>query len=209
MIKLKPTFGQTCTAALFAITDERRKANLPVTREALGPLFAEAIDKLDAERPKVGKAKRSKVEQSALFDALAAACGVDPREITNGMGATIGTALADISSVTPDLAAAEIDLRAARYRREHQGWSLTPQSLAKYWGELGGPVGERKQYSASAATNALSPQDFIPEPDGWRTTLANDRYVDEITLGMDWSAIRHATRKHILKRLEEALAETP
>lgn len=81
--------------------------------------------------------------RDTLFDGLCIACGINPNEVTRPAGATIGTALADIAAVTPDLTPEAMSQRAARYKNLHPDWELTPSALATHWGELGsGDVGQ-------------------------------------------------------------------
>lgn len=85
-----------------------------------------------------GKRRRSskQVRRDELAVALCRAVGGDPEQTTDSMWATLGTALAQIEAVSPEVAPTEIRKRAALYRERHAEWELTAPSLAKYWGDL-------------------------------------------------------------------------
>jgi hypothetical protein len=88
---------------------------------------------LSACRPK----GRVKGARNALFDALAAGCGIRCQELTRGGSRAIAVALADILAVSPDLTEGEIASRIAKYRGKHPTWPLTAPAIAKNWASLG------------------------------------------------------------------------
>jgi len=79
--------------------------------------------------------------RNPLFDALAAATGCNPLEMTEPAARACAVALKAIRKVAPDLMPAEIKRRADSYRRKHPDWSLTPNALAKHWPSLGESAG--------------------------------------------------------------------
>ena len=71
--------------------------------------------------------------RNPLLDALVAATGSDPRQVTPSAWPGIAKALAEIRSVCPTLDTAEIHRRAAHYRAHMAGAACTPFALAKHW----------------------------------------------------------------------------
>jgi hypothetical protein len=76
-------------------------------------------------------------QRNPLHDALASINGANPLEVPRTAARTIGVALAEIKAVTPDLTPEEIHRRAARYKKLHPTWTLTPKALANNWAECG------------------------------------------------------------------------
>ncbi len=89
-------------------------------------------------------------ERDPAFDALAEACGADPRHLTRRYAQTVGVALADIRHATPSVSPAEIRRRARRWREVFPNASLTPMALAKHWPALEGPPSEDERRAALA-----------------------------------------------------------
>ena len=71
--------------------------------------------------------------RNPLLDALVAATGSDPRQVTPSAWPGIAKALAEIRSVCPTLDSAELHRRAAHYRAHMAGAACTPHALAKHW----------------------------------------------------------------------------
>jgi hypothetical protein len=132
-----------------------------------------------------------------LFDGLCVACGIDPSEVTRPHGATIGTALADIAAVSPDLTPEEFGLRANKYKRLHPDWELTPSALATHWGELGtGDIGQTMASKCSA------------EPEGWQLALTASLLAAEWTqesigvmLAGGWKGLSITHRINLARKL--------
>jgi len=78
-----------------------------------------------------------------LFDALASACGSDPRQMTSREARACAVALAEIKKACPGLTVAEIQRRAKIYREAHKTWALTVSAFCAYWGECGQPARPR------------------------------------------------------------------
>lgn len=140
-----------------------------------------------------------------LFDGLCVACGVNPSETTRPACATIGTALADIAAVTIDLTPEEFGMRAARYRKNHPDWELTPSALATHWGELG--EGDLGRTLASQQAN---------EPVGWQNALKAmleaaewDAGSISVMTSAGWTGLSLTHRKSIHRRLGTQFANQP
>ena len=96
-----------------------------------------------AGKPEPVKHRRSQERaRNELFDGLARVCGVRADEVTKALGGEIGTALRDIKGVCAEVTVAEIERRAAAYRREWPNATLSPSALAKHWGRFG--AGQKK-----------------------------------------------------------------
>jgi uncharacterized protein YdaU (DUF1376 family) len=84
--------------------------------------------------PEVAKAPRARnVLRNVLLDALAACGGADPLQVPPRAWSGIGTALADIMAVCPQVTPEEISRRSANYRTHMDSVPLTPFALAKNW----------------------------------------------------------------------------
>ena len=86
--------------------------------------------------PEEQKPKKQR-ERDPLFDALASACGSNPRELTTTSARECAVALADIRKVAPGLTAAEIQRRAGNYRLQFADAACTVFALAKHWARCG------------------------------------------------------------------------
>ena len=86
-------------------------------------------DLLPAELPKEPKQPR---QPNPLFDALAQAEGSNAN-LTKSAARAIGVALAEIKAAQPDVTPEEIARRAANYRAQMTGATLTASALAKHW----------------------------------------------------------------------------
>lgn len=83
------------------------------------------------------RAGNGKRPRDPLFDALACAGrAVDLEHLPASSARTIAVKLAELRRAQPDVTPAEISARAARYRREHPDWALTPAALVAHWAEL-------------------------------------------------------------------------
>jgi hypothetical protein len=74
-------------------------------------------------------------ERNPLLDAIVAATGGNPAETTPSAWSLAAKALSEIKAVSPDVTVDEIRSRAEN-QRQTCSWTLTPMSLAKYWGNL-------------------------------------------------------------------------
>lgn len=163
---------------------------------------AQVANVIDAMLKELGYSKkRTRVGgRDLLFDALCVACGINPQEVTRMAATGIGTALADIAAVTPDLTPEEFGMRAAKYRREHPDWELTPTALCTHWGELG--KGDAGQTVASMHAS---------EPQGWQdvarrmfTEAEWDSLSIDVLLRTGWGAMSLTHRKAIQNRLTKS-----
>lgn len=106
--------------------------------------------------------------RDAVFDVLARIDGQDAKQLTQHGAGRIGNAKKQILEVilqaTPDATTeqvvAEIELRAAAYKRKHPTRELTAMALVTWWGGSGGP-----------STTAAKRNIYI-EPPGWRGVAA-------------------------------------
>jgi hypothetical protein len=69
-----------------------------------------------------------------LFDAVAAACEIDPAAITASGRGAINASLKQLREV--DATPGQVTLRARAYRTRYRDAPLTPAALAKHWGSL-------------------------------------------------------------------------
>ena len=93
--------------------------------------------KLDSEPvPEEPKPKKQRTADP-LFDALATACGSNPRELTTTAARGCAIALADIRKVAPELTAAELTRRAENYRLHFPDAACTVFAIAKHWAQCG------------------------------------------------------------------------
>lgn len=119
----------------------------------------------DEERRNAGRnAKRSRGVRDPLFDTLATACGMNLKEITKTMGQAVGRAIAAIRTVTPDVTPEEITLRVNAYKRKNPTWTVSADSIAKWWPTLG--TGR-----ATAKAAETDPKIKNGEPVGWQAFL--------------------------------------
>lgn len=155
------------------------------------------------EATKAAKVKAPK-PRDELFDALAMACGVNPAEITRAIGSSIGIALADIKSVSPGLTPDDLRRRADLFKRKHRDWSLTPFSLAKYWGELGPANGQ-----TFAARQELPPTGWEDAFKAVQEAAGNGDGAYQISRGWDSLAKnqKDAVRRHLAGTVPPAQAE--
>jgi hypothetical protein len=114
------------------VSPEHAKEHAKRTREVLPVVFS------NAEAPCSGpddlRTPRGVRKRDELFEALAAACGIDTRQLTRSARGPLNRALKDLRDVgatPPDVAA-----RAELYRRQFKGVALTPTALAKHWAAL-------------------------------------------------------------------------
>ena len=73
-------------------------------------------------------------ERNKLLDALVSVDGSDPLKSTSPAFKAAAVALKTIREVSPDVTPEEIKRRAKNYRVNYKDWSLTANSIAKYWG---------------------------------------------------------------------------
>lgn len=73
-------------------------------------------------------------ERNKLLDALVSVDGSDPFQSTGPAFKAAAAALKEIRSVSPYVTPEEIKRRAKNYRVNYKDWSLTANSIAKYWG---------------------------------------------------------------------------
>lgn len=104
------------------------------------------------------KAKTTR-KRNPIFDAIATACGHNLGELTESGGGSIANAESQIRKASKDVAPEEIHRRAENFRRKHPTWSLTANSLAKYWAELGGGgTRSREELEAILARHPGNPE---------------------------------------------------
>ena len=75
--------------------------------------------------------------RDGLFDALAQACGNDPLQMTASAARVCAVKMNEIKRAMPTVTAAEIQKRAAAYRKKYRDAALTPAALCAHWGNLG------------------------------------------------------------------------
>jgi len=91
------------------------------------------------------KGTRKPRERDPIFDALAAAEGSSPAELTKRAAQAIGVAAAEIRKATPTVTPDEVDRRAANYHRVMpKGATLTAYALAKHWAHCCDSAGSPK-----------------------------------------------------------------
>ena len=185
----KQTPGQAIAARLW---EEKARNGKPMTEAQVGNVIDGMLKELGMSK------KRARVGgRDLFFDALCVACGINPQEVTRMAATGIGTALADIAAVTPNLTPEEFGIRAAKYRREHPDWELTPTALCTHWGELG--TGDAGQTVASM---------HAAEPQGWQdvaTRMFQEAEWSEgsiaVILQNGWSGMSLGHRKAIQHRI--------
>ncbi len=95
-------------------------------------------------------------ERDELFDALAVACGCDPRQMTKPDLTACGVAKAHIKTVCPDLTIAELNRRAANYVSHYQSAALTPLALCRHWATCDKPKATHANHSNNPRTIAAT-----------------------------------------------------
>lgn len=107
-----------------------------------------------------GEVAKPTRERDAAFDALATACGCNPREMTRPDARACAVAAADIRRVMANVDGAEIARRAANYRLHMPDCSLTPSALAKHWAKCAsGPTNHKhanSTYEQEAAAHGYT-----------------------------------------------------
>jgi hypothetical protein len=78
-----------------------------------------------------------------IFDALVAACGIDPTQLTDAGRGPINNAVKQLRAI--DATGPQIALRARRYRERFRDAALTPSALAKHWAALATTNGNRAE----------------------------------------------------------------
>lgn len=126
---------------------------------------AEAKETLFAEASPSAEKTRKKRQPNALLEAIPAACGQDPAQVTGSTWSAYGKILREIKEVCPTVTPEEVHRRAACYRRKYPSAAITPHALAKHWAEFPqvAPVG--------IPVPAIAP---TPEPPGWKDILARE-----------------------------------
>lgn len=131
-----------------------------------GDKVAELIDaRFAIDFPQAGKMKRVN-GRDVLFDAIAIACNVDLMGLTRNYAKQIATAKRDIVEASPNVTPADIETRAASYRRKYRDAALTPMALATRWPELG--------TNGVPGQSAKKPDAYV-EPVGWRQSVVAQR----------------------------------
>lgn len=127
------------------------------------------------------RAPRKARARDIVFDSIALACGVSLDSLTPKAGQTVGRAAAEIKaahaeqpSLTPQDLADEVRKRAAKYRRDHPTWDLTPDALAKWWPTLAGatPLGPNDSRELRAKPGE-QPREWLTRIRGKGLTLAH------------------------------------
>ena len=101
-------------------------------------------------------------EPNPLLEALASVGGANPRETPPSRWSALQKYLREIKTVTPDVTAAEIARREQSYRRKYQNAAVTPDALAKHWGEfsLSAVVGEQVRCYIAPAEKVRIPDNL-------------------------------------------------
>jgi len=192
----KQTPGQAIAGRLW---QEKARAGKPMTEAQVGNVIDGMLKELGMSK------KRARVGgRDLLFDALCVSCGINPQEVTRMAATGIGTALADIAAVTPNLTPEEFGIRASKYRREHPDWELTPTALCTHWGELG--TGDAGQAVASM---------HAAEPNGWQEVAMRmfqeaewDAGSIAVILQNGWGGMSLGHRKAIQNRIARSAVVT-
>lgn len=182
------TPGQQIAEALYAAKAASGKS---LNKSQLANVIDAKIKELKLYRP-----KRMVSGRNIMFDALCVACGINPSDVTSSQGSNIGTALGEISAVSPDLTAEDLQLRANKYRKLYPDIAITPSGLAAHWGECW--AGERTKQSAATT-----------EPDGWRDVFRemcrdaewSDRSIESV-INAGWSRMSIEHRTGIIRRIQ-------
>lgn len=82
------------------------------------------------------KAAHKPREANVLLDALASVGGANPRETPPSRWSAIQKYLREIKTVTPDVTPEEIKRRERAYQNRYTTAAVTPDALAKHWGEF-------------------------------------------------------------------------
>ena len=129
-----------------------------------------------------------------LFDALAEACGSNPKEMTTPAVRACGVALAAIRKASPNVQPSEFLERAARYRKLYRDAALTPFALCSHWAECGNGLHER--------SNAPSAPDPYKEPPSWRpqaiALYPDSDFADRVKGGLSWSEVSLDVRRALV-----------
>ena len=78
-----------------------------------------------------------------LFDTMLAVCGIDPATLTRTARGAVNKALKELREIgaTP----ADLEAKAAAYRKTWPGMSLTPTALVKHWAQLATKADTKKR----------------------------------------------------------------
>lgn len=192
-----PTFGQTCLGLIDqqAATVGRKLSRtevITILDEQHRQAMDEALSALKPPRKPPGAPRK----RNELLDGLVAACGGDPETLTRPGFSAAAVALTDIKAVCPDLTVAEIEARAAEYKRKHKDWSLTPAALAKWWSDVGGGPKTR-----------VAMNDIYQQPENWRKVL-QELYglSDDGVADKEWLELGPDTRKSVLEKIRKMSA---
>lgn len=140
--------------------------------------------------------------RDAIFDALAKIDGQDATQLTRHGGARIAAAKKQILEVMPgatvEQVVAEIEDRAARYKRKHPTRELTAMALVTWWAEVGG--GPRTK---AAVLNIYQ----APAEGTWQPVMSKLLGVDmEIAMAKPWHDLSPDYRLAILKEMAKTEA---
>jgi hypothetical protein len=166
---------------------------------------ADVIDRyLAANGVKLKRAKKPGTPKprvrDEIFDALAKIDGQEVTQLTRHGGARIATAKKQILEVMPEATTAqvlaEIEERAARYKRKHPTRELTAMALVTWWAELGGGL----KTKAAAL-------DIYQEPAGWQPVLCRLLgLVPEVAAAKAWHDLSPDYRMAVLKEIAKQTA---
>jgi uncharacterized protein YdaU (DUF1376 family) len=133
----------------------------------------------------------------ALFDALATACGSDPRQMPLPAARACGVALAAIRKVAPNVTAADFAIRARNYRRHLRDAVLTPSALCNQWSLCAHAPGG---FVAPAPT--LAAELWQAECPNWRDLLADAtcRHADSPLFCDEWRHLTPDAKREAWKR---------
>lgn len=145
-----------------------RQLNANMIQELSQRAFDKYTATEKAERAKHRAAVMPKKERDALCDALAEACGANPREMTTTAARACATAVAEIIKASPDVTIADMQARVSRYKVLYRDAAVTPRAVCSHWAECGSGKPAAPKTSAGQNTQA------IPEPAGWNDILPPD-----------------------------------
>ena len=121
------------------------------------------------EEPLAAAPQESKPrKKDELFEAIAAACGIDIKQLTGTSRGQLNKATKELRDIgaTPD----QVDGKAKAYRAQYENASLTPVALVKHWPSLVSRQ-EAKQQPADVC------------PDCWQPLHDHDQQVHDLQIG--------------------------
>ncbi len=200
---MNSTFGERLVTS---VREYLKQNNLTSLGQINAPILKDLADRLYdhvqlVEKQDRAKKRMSGKDRSVLFDALAGACGCNPKEMPERQARACAVAVSEIIKVMPDVQPEEFAARAARYRVIYREAALTPSSLCAHWGECGAPNG--KPFHAKPDPKKSAPP--IPEPPGWRHVIEHDS-EDAMYFTAAWESIMPFYQTRIASKCRKAEA---